>query len=142
MIDKRMKAYQDFGDFVSGFVRDLNQLSEDGWAVLVEGRRDERALRELGYAGRMATVSSFSRSGPRAFGGSARVVILTDLDREGGTLAARFVKKLSHEGLATSLSERRRLKAASKGVFLHVENLRRFSETAGLNRGRQEFITP
>jgi 5S rRNA maturation endonuclease (ribonuclease M5) len=140
-IDKRKKVYQAFGDFVFDFVRDLNQRSEDGWALLVEGRRDERALRELGYAGKMATISSYSRSGPRAFGGRARVVILTDLDREGGTLAARFMKKLSHEGFATSLSERRRLKAASKGVFLHMENLSRFSETAELRSGRQVFIT-
>ena len=133
--------YQAFGDFVFDFVHDLNQRSEDGWALLVEGRRDERALRELGYVGKMATISSYSRSGPRAFGGLERVVILTDLDREGGTLAARFVKKLSHEGLVTSLSERRRLKAASKGVFLHMENLSRFSETAELRSGRQVFIT-
>jgi 5S rRNA maturation endonuclease (ribonuclease M5) len=56
-------------------------------------------------------------------------VILTDLDREGGVLAARFMKSLSHDGLAASLVERRRLKSASKGIFLHIENLARFSGT-------------
>jgi len=131
-LDKREKAFQAFGTFLSGFVRDLNHRSEDGWALLVEGKRDERALRELGYAGAMASVSSYSREGGRAFGGAGGVVILTDLDREGGTLAARFVKRLSHEGYDTSLTERRRLKAASKGVFLHVENLSRFADTEAL----------
>jgi len=131
-MDKRERAFQAFGEFLEGLVRDLNDRSEDGWALLVEGKRDERALRELGYTGAMATVSSYSRTRGRAFGGSKAVVILTDLDREGGTLAARFVKKLSREGFATSLSERKRLKAASKGVFLHVENLSRFADTVGV----------
>ena len=129
MIDKRQKAIQEFGAFVSELVQDLNHLSEAGWALLVEGKRDEKALRDLGYAGTMATVSSHSRLGSRAFRGSSKVVILTDLDREGGTLAARFVKRLSHEGFQTSLAERRRLKAASKGVFLHIENLSRFADS-------------
>jgi len=128
MIEKREKAYQEFGFFVIGFIRDLNHKSEDGWAILVEGLRDERALRRLGYNGTMITISSYARMGKRAFKGSENVVILTDLDREGATLAARFTKSLAHDGLSTSLGERRRLKSASKGVFLHIENLSRFSE--------------
>ncbi len=128
MINKRERVYQAFAGFVSRFVRDLNHRSEDGWALLVEGKRDEKALRDLGYLGNLATVASFAKFGVDAFVGSRKVVILTDLDREGGTLAARFVKKLSHEGLRTSLAERRRLNHASRGVFLHVENLSRFVE--------------
>ncbi|HME19021.1 MAG TPA: hypothetical protein VKF15_04735 [Nitrososphaerales archaeon] len=130
MINKREKTLQAFGGFLTVFVRDLNHRSEDGWALLVEGKRDERALRELGCTGAIATASSFSRAGGRAFGGSRSVITLTDLDREGGKLAARFVKKLAHEGLAPSLAERRRLQAASRGVFLHIENLSRFAEPA------------
>ena len=140
MIDKRQKAFQAFGEFLSDFVRDLNHRSEDGWALLVEGRRDERAMRELGYVGTMATVSAYSRKGGLAFGRSEGVVILTDLDREGGTLAARFVKRLSHEGFGTSLAERKRLKAASKGVFLHVENLSRFADGESYRRGENKSL--
>ena len=121
---------QAFGAFLTEFVRDLNHRSEDGWTLLVEGKRDVKALRGLGFTGGIATISSFSRLGWRAFNGSRRVIILTDLDREGGTLAARSVKRLSHEGLAHSLAERRRLKVASRGVFLHIENLSRFAEPA------------
>ncbi len=126
---------------MSDFVHDLNQRSEGGWALLVEGRRDLKALRMLGYTGKVVTVSGYARMGPRAFQGSPRVIILTDLDREGGTLAARFVKTLTHEGVVTSLAERRRLKAASRGVFLHIENLGRFAETSEFRNRKQEFIT-
>ncbi|HYC26464.1 MAG TPA: hypothetical protein VEB67_00400 [Nitrososphaerales archaeon] len=126
MIDKREKVYQAFGAFVLGFVQDLNHLSEDGWTVLVEGLRDERALRKLGYEGNLVTVGMVARSGSAPVG-SKRVVILTDLDREGAALAARYVKLLEHDGIRASLAERRRLKAESRGVFLHIENLGRFS---------------
>lgn len=128
MIDKRERAYQAFGGFLTGFVRDLNQLSEDGWSVLVEGQRDEKALRKLGFKGVLSTVGAVARLGPEALG-TDKVVVLTDLDREGAVLAARHVKLLAHEGFKTSLSERRRLKAASRGVFLHIENLSRFGDS-------------
>ncbi len=75
------------------------------------------------------TVSLMGRNGAAALIGLKKVVILTDLDREGTLLASKFVKRLNHEGIETSLSERRRLKAASRGVFLHVENLVRFART-------------
>jgi 5S rRNA maturation endonuclease (ribonuclease M5) len=129
MIDRRERAYQAFGAFLSDFIRDLNQRSGQGWSLLIEGPRDEKALRSLGYGGRLITVSMLGRNGAGTFGDSKKVMILTDLDREGALLAAKFVKRLNHEGFKTSLTERRRLKAASRGVFLHIENLSRFGET-------------
>ncbi|GEM_PF-4741520 len=72
------------------------------------------------------------RSGPGALNGAKKVVILTDLDREGTILASKFVRSLGHEGVRTTLSERRRLKAASRGIFLHVENLSRFARPDGI----------
>ena len=128
MIDKHERAIQAFGAFVLAFVLDLNKLSEDGWSVLVEGQRDARALRGLGYRGPLAAVHSVGRLGVRALDGSKKVVILTDLDREGSVLASRYLKVLRHEGIRASLVERRRLKHASRGVFLHIENLSRFAE--------------
>lgn len=130
MIDKRQKIIDAFGAFVSDFVHDLNRLSDEGWSILVEGQRDEEALRMLGYRGHLASLSSVRRRWTRVFEDSKKVVILTDLDREGAALASRCLKKLTHEGISASLAERRRLKHASKGVFLHIENLSRFADSA------------
>jgi 5S rRNA maturation endonuclease (ribonuclease M5) len=127
LIDKREKLFQAFGEFLGGFVADLNVLSEEGWSLLVEGKRDARALRKLGYVGNLVTISSVGRKGFSAFDGTKKVVILTDMDREGAVLASRYLKRLSHEGFRTSMRERLRLKVASRGVFLHVENLSRFA---------------
>jgi 5S rRNA maturation endonuclease (ribonuclease M5) len=128
IMDKRERIYESFGAFLADFVRDLDDLSEAGWALLVEGPRDARAMRRLRYEGQLVTVGALGRRGVGALEGVRKVVIMTELDREGATLAARFVKSLTHEGVKTSLSERRRLKAASRGVFLHIENLSRFGE--------------
>ena len=129
MIDKRKRVYQAFGAFLSDFVRDLNHRSDDGWSILIEGPRDKKALRKLGFGGHLVTISSLARIGPEILGGTKKVVILTDLDREGAVLAARYLKRLNHEGYKTSLFERRRLKRASRGVFLHIENLSRFGNS-------------
>ncbi|HEV2137667.1 MAG TPA: toprim domain-containing protein [Nitrososphaerales archaeon] len=127
MIDKREKIYQAFGDFLARFVVDLNVLSEAGWCLLVEGKRDAIALKRLGFIGKVVTISSVGRYGVSAFGGASKVIILTDLDREGAVLTSRYLRLLSHDGIRISLRERRRLKIASRGVFLQVENLSRFA---------------
>ena len=127
MLYKREKTYEEFGEFIHGFISDLNLLSEDGWSILVEGLRDSRALRKLGCTGNLVTVSSVGRRGKEVFMDDTKVVILTDLDREGAVLASRYVRRLSHEGFKISLRERQRLKNASHGVFLHIENLSRFA---------------
>lgn len=130
VIAGRERRFDEYAGFLDGFVRQLNQLADDGWAVLVEGKRDAAAMRGLGYTGGLATVSSVGRLGVQALAPAKKVVILTDLDREGRVLAARYIKLLSHEGIRTSLAERRRLRAASRGAFRHIENLSRFSEDA------------
>ena len=129
MTSRREKVYEGFREFLAGFVRDLNQRSEDGWALLIEGPRDERAMRRLGYDGSLVTVSAVARNAGSGRSGLKKVMVLTDLDREGASLAAKFVKRLNHDGIRASLEERRRLKAASRGVFLHVENLWRFARS-------------
>jgi len=125
----RERKFDEYADFLNRFVHQLNQMADEGWAVLVEGKRDANAVRGLGYNGVLATVSSVSKQGARAIAPARKVVILTDLDREGRVLAARFIKLLSHEGIRTSLAERRRLRVASRGAFRHIENLSRFAET-------------
>jgi len=127
LLHKKPKTYEEFGEFLGTFVGDLNHMSEEGWSVLVEGPRDAHALRRLGFVGNVVNVSSFIREGGTAFDEDRKVIILTDLDREGAVLAARYIRRLSHDGFKTSLRERQRLRNASHGVFLHVENLSRFA---------------
>ncbi len=127
------RRFEDFVEFLRSFVLDLNNLSDEGGVVLVEGKRDIDALREIGYTGKISSISSFnSRESRKALLSASSVAILTDLDRQGRQLAARYTKLLRAEGVETSLIERKRFSEASRGTFLHIENLRRFSD---LGRG-------
>ncbi len=130
-IDKRERIYQAFGSFLVDFIHDLNNSSEEGWCVLVEGQRDQAALRKLGYTGHLVTVSTLRKKGVGALAGCTGTILLTDLDREGTVLASRFARELVHESVKVSLRERLRLRVESRGVFLHVENLGRFAVSEG-----------
>ncbi len=127
------RRFQRFEEFLPGFIKELNDLSAEGAAVLVEGKRDVAALRGLGYSGTLFTVSILNStpSARERLRKVAKMVVLTDLDVEGRRLASRYVKFLAQEGIEASLAQRRRLSIASRGVFLHVENLRRFVHGGG-----------
>ncbi len=123
------RRYGEFASFLQELVKELNDLSEEGAAVLVEGKRDVAALRGLGYTGPLFTVSiltSTAAAREKLRREVSAMVILTDLDTEGRRLASRYIKFLSHEGVSASLAQRRRLSKASRGAFMHIENLRRF----------------
>lgn len=123
------RKFADFVDFLAGFIAELNRLAAEGCVVLVEGARDVHAMRGVGYKGGIMSVSSVRRRESESLlAGSKRVIIMTDLDPEGRRLAARFSKSFAHRGLSISLTQRRRLLLASRGVFRHIENLKRFSQ--------------
>jgi 5S rRNA maturation endonuclease (ribonuclease M5) len=129
-MSSRERRFVEFAEFLNGLVKELNDLSGEGGAVLVEGKRDARALRGLGYSGPLFTIaimSSSFASRQRMRKAVRQMVVLTDLDTEGRRLAARYVRFLSKEGISPSLAQRKRLSAASRGIFLHIENLRRFA---------------
>ena len=135
------KKFMQFLDFLREFISELNDLSQEGDVLLVEGTRDAEAMRGVGYRGVMVTISSIRRGNSKArLGASRRVIIMTDLDREGRQLAARYAKSFTHSGLAISLLHRKRLLVASRGVFRHVENLRRFAYRFGPEGTRRSEI--
>ncbi len=127
---QRERRFVEFAEFLRDFIKELNDLSREGGGVLVEGKRDARALARLGYSGQLFTIAiltSSATSRERLREKVRQMVILTDLDAEGRRLAARYVRFLSQEGIKPSLAQRKRLSSASHGVFLHIENLGRFA---------------
>jgi 5S rRNA maturation endonuclease (ribonuclease M5) len=128
-LTQRDKRFTRFVEFLIAFIDELNTLSkENSAAVLVEGQRDRKALIELGYEGKMLTkVSLSSNRVEAALYGIKCVIILTDLDREGRRLASMYMDFFLLRRVKVLTAQRRRLKHASHGVFLHVENLSRFA---------------
>jgi len=136
---QREKRYLEFIEFLVAFIDELNALAAEGTAVLVEGPRDRNALVDLGYTGKvLMRVSLSSTRADESLSGVRSVVVLTDMDKEGRKLAARYIGFFLPRGVKTLMSQRRRLKRASHGAFLHVENLSRFAPEVPEIRGLTE----
>ncbi len=130
---QRERRLSKFAEFLQALVKELNDLSGEGAAVLVEGKRDARALTGLGYTGPLFTVAILTSSvaaRERLRAEVREMIILTDLDSEGRRLASKYVRFLTQEGVRPSLGQRKRLSEASRGIFLHMENLGRFAIAA------------
>jgi 5S rRNA maturation endonuclease (ribonuclease M5) len=124
------RRFQEFVEFLTVFVRELNILAQDGAAILVEGKRDRAAMVGLGYKGPVITRAMLhSQKGIAALRKVRLAIILTDFDGEGRRLAARYAEFFAMRGIDVSLTQRRRLLKAANGRFLHVENLVRFGPT-------------
>lgn len=132
MSERSEKRFIAFIDFLREFILELNERSKEGSVLLVEGQRDARAMRDLGYSGSIVTISSLGlEEGRSRLLNAKEVIILTDLDREGRELAAKYTRLLTHEGSVVSLEYRKKLLIESKGMFRQIQNLARFSNILG-----------
>ena len=106
---------------VKDFVKSLN--SRHG-IVVVEGKRDEDALKKLGYTGKICQFHSFK--GLIKFADSMpkykNLVLLLDSDRKGRYLTKRIISQLQHR-MTIDLSYRKELTAITKGRIKNVEDL-------------------
>lgn len=108
--------------------RDLSQILEElrslqsGTTILVEGRKDEQALRKLDIK---APIIRFHSLKPlfELLSGFDQVVILTDYDREGRRLAYRCENIARSFGVVPNLEFRRRIEKATFGEISHMEGL-------------------
>ena len=107
---------------VQKFITSLN--SKKNSIVVVEGKRDEEALKKLGFSGRICQFHSFK--GLSKFVDSMprynSLILLLDSDRKGSYLTKRIISQLQHQ-MKVDLSFRRKLVAITKGKVRHIENL-------------------
>jgi len=107
---------------VRNFIRLLN--SKTNSIVVVEGKRDENALKRLGFSGRVCQFHSFK--GLTKFVDSMPryryLIVLLDSDRKGRYLTRRMISQLEHR-MTIDLSFKRKLVAITKGKVRNVENL-------------------
>jgi 5S rRNA maturation endonuclease (ribonuclease M5) len=107
---------------VQNFVTLLN--SKKNSIVVVEGKKDEAALKKLGFSGRICQFHSFK--GLTRFVDSMprykHLILLMDSDRKGGYLTKRIISQLQHR-MTIDLSFKRKLSIITKGKVRHIENL-------------------
>lgn len=109
---------QDMRNFISLLNYQVNS------AVIVEGKRDSKALKKLGFSG---TVLEFHK-----FGGMIkfvdsvakydRLIMLLDGDRKGKYLTGKIIEQLQHR-TKVDLSFKRKLVGITKGKIRFTEQL-------------------
>lgn len=111
-------------------IEELLEVSEEGAAIIVEGIRDERSLRDLGIEGTIIMAAQkpaldLMETVAEEF---EEVVILTDWDRKGDELASKMELYLSGTRARANLEIRKRLKQLVRREIKDVESLSRLVE--------------
>lgn len=109
-----------------GFVGMLNEESEKGSVVVVEGRRDAEALLSIGFTGIPAVFHNFK--GVADFVDShshtdKKIILLLDMDRTGKYLTSRLVSQLQSRRNSVNLFYKHTLAKITNGKVRHVEDL-------------------
>ncbi|MBM4241518.1 MAG: hypothetical protein FJ150_07665 [Euryarchaeota archaeon] len=117
---------------LSRIIEELEELKncvEHGVPILIEGKKDEEALKKLGIDGDFIRVSG---SGLKLFEiaeiaveSSSRVVILTDFDRKGNELAKRLSSDIQSLGSHPDLEIRRKIMGMVRRYIKDIQSLPR-----------------
>ncbi len=112
------------------YVRKLNDASRNGALVVVEGKRDVKALRSIGFAGRVVMLCHNSNLKLLVEEAEKyrKTILLLDLDREGRSLTKKAATLLEEKKNTIDLYFRRKLSSTTRGRVKQIEELSRFSE--------------
>ncbi len=110
----------------------LREKSETGVPIVVEGRRDEAALRRMGVKGPVLCLKAAGESRLgflEKLDGYRHVVLFTDFDREGGELHAWLYHQLSNLGIRADDLLWRKVKSLARTEVRSVEELPGFARS-------------
>jgi 5S rRNA maturation endonuclease (ribonuclease M5) len=126
---KPLELDQEFLLSLSDLVTTLNQESDEGALVVVEGKKDVHALSMLGFRGEslMLCNNHSILDLPETAVNYTKVILLFDFDRTGRYLTCKAASLLERR-VKIDLNFRRRLRTASRGRIHYIEELGRFHE--------------
>jgi len=117
---------------LSCIIEELKICAEQGMPILIEGKKDEKALKKLGIDGTFIKVSG---SGLKLFEiaeksvkSSSKVIILTDFDKKGEQLAKRLAEDIQSLGSYPNLEIRRKIMGITRKFIKDIESLPRHME--------------
>lgn len=125
------------------FIGMLNEESEKGSVIVVEGKRDAEALSRVGFTGSPAVFHHFK--GIADFldnhdGAGKNIILLLDMDRTGKYLTSRLVSQLQSRRHSVSLSYKRTLARITNGKVRHVEDLVTYApRLSGITGSRKDL---
>lgn len=110
-------------------IGEIREQSEAGVPIIVEGRRDEAALRKLGVSGSVHCLKSRGESRHEfldRLNGTKEAIVLADFDREGKELETWLYKELSQRGVKSDLKLWIRMRSLARTEVRSVEEIPNF----------------
>jgi 5S rRNA maturation endonuclease (ribonuclease M5) len=128
-LESRPKGTYDL-EALEELIASLLDLSGQGAAVIVEGRRDLIALRTLGLSGPviMASRRSALDLAEDAARNYSQIILLTDWDKKGEEMCRNIERHLRSAGSRPDALIRSRLKKLVKKEIKDVQSLSRYTE--------------
>jgi len=103
--------------------------SSNGSTIIVEGQKDRESLREMGITGPIQCLQS-SRQNALGFveslGRTKNIVILTDFDREGISLAKKLTRTLNANSVHVNLVLWKSLRELTRSHVRSIEELPKY----------------
>ena len=114
---------------LSCIIEELKICAEQGMPILIEGKKDEEALKNLGIDGNFIKVSGSGLKlfeiAEKAVKSSSKVIILTDFDKKGIELAKRLAEDIQSLGCYPNLEIRRKIMGMTRKFIKDIESLPR-----------------
>lgn len=108
-------------------LEELKYYGEQGVPILIEGKKDEKALRELGIEGDFIKVSgsplNLFEIAEIAAESSPKVIILTDFDKKGNQLAKRLSQDIQSLGSHPDTQIRRKIMGMTRKYIKDIQSL-------------------
>ena len=116
----------DIIDHLREYIDMLNEESQNGSVIVVEGKRDVAALSRVGFNGNLTVFHHFR--GITDFVDNyhlnrKKIILLLDMDKKGKQLTSKLVTRLQFKGNNVTLFYKRSLAKITNGKVRHVEDL-------------------
>jgi 5S rRNA maturation endonuclease (ribonuclease M5) len=112
------------------FVHMLNEESDNGAVLVVEGKRDIDALESVGFRGNVVTVNNY-RGINRLVENlerESRIILMLDMDRKGKYLTHKILTMLQYKGKNVNIFYKKVLSEITKGKIKHIEEITIYSK--------------
>jgi len=110
-------------------MEELQNCAKQGMPILIEGKKDEEALRKLGINGNFMKVSGsplkLFEIAEIAAKSSSKIIILTDFDKKGNELAKKLSEDIQRLGSHADLEIRRKIMGITRRYIKDIESLSR-----------------
>jgi 5S rRNA maturation endonuclease (ribonuclease M5) len=109
----------------------ISYESSNGSTIVVEGQKDQKSLRSIGISGPILCLQSSRRNivgFVESLTGTKKVIILTDFDREGVSLAKKLSRTLTTQNLHVNIVLWKSLRELTRSEVRSIEELPKYHE--------------